>query len=335
MMIILLTHHLSLLKPSNNYCIVSKIRNLAFLLLAFLSFLFLSSSTTSENNTSSTKIAKNLRTKAEIMPELEVRKVQNIVKKLDSDEQYVGLKHKVPLKVTGEDPYLVKNAINNQEDLEEEVEKMFNYIEMAEEDEIDTNNSMLSSAVKTMDDSIKFYLGRVFGYGEDLDDDDDDDLVKDVADDIKLTEDQLDAIAKKISERLEQEAKHELKAKADSVKEEKVKEVKQVLAEDKMNTRAVSDCQFVGCDSLFRHPAVLLRIFPSQMANDVHEVENVVLEDLKDEIDKAAARVKDSLPEKVKNLRNEVVLEMTGKMLDDIEKTKQAKKEKKQEIGEL
>ena len=71
------------------------------------------------------------------------------------------------------------------------------------------------------------------------------------------------------------------------------------------------------------------------MANDVREVENVVLEDLKDEIDEAAARVKDSLPEKVKNLRNEVVLEMTGKKLDDIEKTKQAKKEKKQEIGEL
>jgi hypothetical protein len=245
--IILLTH-LSLWKPSNNYCMISKIRNLAFLLLAFLSFLFLSSSITSESkSSSSTVIAKNLRNKAETMPELEVRKVQNIVKKLDSDEQYLGLKHKVPLKDAGEDPYLVKNIINNQEDLEKEVEKMFNYIEMAEEDEIDTNNSMLSSAVKTMDDSIKFYLGKVFGYGEDLeDDDDDDDLVKDDADDIKLTENQLDAIAKKISERLEQEAKLELKAKADSVKEEKVREVKQVLAEDKMNTRAVSDYHFVG-----------------------------------------------------------------------------------------
>lgn len=59
----------------------------------------------------------------------------------------------------------------------------------------------------------------------------------------------------------------------------------------------------------------------------------MVLEDLKDEIDDAAARVKDSLPEKVKNVRNEVVLEITGKKLDDIEKLKQVKKEKKQEIG--
>ncbi len=173
------------------------------------------------------------------MPEVEVRKVQNIVNKLDSDEIYAGLKHKVPLK---DDPYLVKNSIKNQEDLELEVEKMFNFIEMAEEDEIDTNNSMLSIAVKTMDDSIKFYLGRVFGYGEDQDDDDDDDdSVKDDADDINLTEEQLDTIAKKISERLEREAKLELKTKADSVKEEKVKEVKQVLAEDKMNTRTVSE----------------------------------------------------------------------------------------------
>jgi ribosomal protein S13 len=216
-------------------------RNLAMLIVAFLSFLFLSTGTTSEAQTSSTKMAKNLRNKAETMPEVEVRKVQNIVNKLDSDTIYAGLKHKVPLKEK-EDPYLVKNLIKNQEDLEAEVEKMFNYIEMAEEDEIDTNNSMLSSAVKTMDDSIKFYLGRVFGYGEDQDDDDDDDdSVKDDADDINLTEEQLDTIAKKISERLEREAKLELKTKADSVKEEKVKEVKQVLAEDKMNTRTVSE----------------------------------------------------------------------------------------------
>lgn len=276
------------------------------------------------------------------MPEVEVKKIQNIVNKLDSTNQYAGLKQQVPLKDSKEDPYLVRTAIQNQDDLEREVEKMFSFIDMAEEDDIDTNNSMISSAVKTMDDSIKFYLGRVFGYGEDLDDDDDDDdLVRDDADDIKLTEEQLDAIAKKISERLEREAKLELKTKADAVKEEKVKEVKQVLAEDKMNARAVSANQYsLECIYLFRRvhclKSALERMHVSlfQMANDVHEVENVVLEDLKDEIDEVAARVKDSLPEKVKNLRNEVVLEVTGKKLDDIEKNKQAKKEKKQEIGE-
>lgn len=41
----------------------------------------------------------------------------------------------------------------------------------------------------------------------------------------------------------------------------------------------------------------------------------MVVEDLKDEIDEAATRVKDSLPEKVKKIRNEVVEEMTGKKL--------------------
>ena len=70
------------------------------------------------------------------------------------------------------------------------------------------------------------------------------------------------------------------------------------------------------------------------MANDVHEIEKVVLVDLKDEIGEVASRVKDSLPEKVKTLRSEVVLEMTGKKLEDIEKQKQVRKEKRQEIGE-
>ena len=47
----------------------------------------------------------------------------------------------------------------------------------------------------------------------------------------------------------------------------------------------------------------------------MHEAEAVVVEDLKDEIEEAATRVKDSLPEKVKKIRNEVVQEVTGKKL--------------------
>jgi len=47
----------------------------------------------------------------------------------------------------------------------------------------------------------------------------------------------------------------------------------------------------------------------------VHEAEAVVVEDLKDEIDQAANRVKESLPAKVKKIRNEVVEEVTGKKL--------------------
>ena len=55
--------------------------------------------------------------------------------------------------------------------------------------------------------------------------------------------------------------------------------------------------------------------FVPKIANDVHEAEVVIVEDLKDEIDEAATRVKDSLPEKVKRIRNEVVEEVTGKKL--------------------
>jgi len=47
----------------------------------------------------------------------------------------------------------------------------------------------------------------------------------------------------------------------------------------------------------------------------VHEAEAVVVEDLKDDIDEAANRVKESLPAKVKKIRNEVVEEVTGKKL--------------------
>lgn len=47
----------------------------------------------------------------------------------------------------------------------------------------------------------------------------------------------------------------------------------------------------------------------------MHEAEAVVVEDLKDEIDLAANRVKESLPAKVKKIRNEVVEEVTGKKL--------------------
>ena len=47
----------------------------------------------------------------------------------------------------------------------------------------------------------------------------------------------------------------------------------------------------------------------------MHEAEAVVVEDLKDDIDEAANRVKESLPAKVKKIRNEVIEEVTGKKL--------------------
>jgi hypothetical protein len=53
-----------------------------------------------------------------------------------------------------------------------------------------------------------------------------------------------------------------------------------------------------------------------------------VVEDLRDEIDKAAAKVKDSIPDKVKRIRNEVMEEETGKNMDYIERKKRERREK-------
>merc|ERR1712029_120521 len=107
----------------------------------------------------------------------------------------------------------------------------------------------------------------------------------------------------------ESDVKKEFRAKADSVKEEKVNEIDRVMAEDRdaqMNAREIT--------------------------HDVQEAESVVVEDMKDEIDDAAGRVKDEIPEKVKKIRNEVVEEVTGQRLDDIEQKKRAKREKKKEL---
>jgi hypothetical protein len=96
-------------------------------------------------------------------------------------------------------------------------------VDKAEQSEIDTNNSLITSAVKNIEDSIMYYLGNVFGgRGEYEEYDDDDDMVASTpSSDITLTEKELDVIAKKISERLEIDAKKDFKAKADAVKNER------------------------------------------------------------------------------------------------------------------
>jgi hypothetical protein len=168
-------------------------------------------------------------------------------------------------------------------------------VDEAEEEEIEINDSMLVSAVRNMEDNVKFYFGRIFsGNG----DGDSSDFVDDLADsedeetssDIKLSDEQLDLIAKKIADRLEADVKKDFRAKADGIAEEKVEEIDQVINEDRhadMDTRKIKD--------------------------DVAEAEKVVVEDLRDEIDKAAISVKDSIPDKVKKIRNEVMQEETGR----------------------
>ena len=193
--------------------------------------------------------AQKLRTKAEIMPEKAVQKLQTAIKKVDLDEKIAVLNdahaaYDNSSSGGSEDTSLVNDIMKEEDDLEVEVENVLADVDYAEEGEIDTNISMLTTAVKTVEDSIMSYLGRVFGYGGDDQEDDDDDAVEsNSSTDIKLTEVQLNAIATKISERLELDTKKEFRAKADSVKAEKKNEIKNVLEEDrkaKMNARDVS-----------------------------------------------------------------------------------------------
>mmetsp|Transcript_38915 Transcript_38915/g.71310 ORF Transcript_38915/g.71310 Transcript_38915/m.71310 type:complete len:455 (+) Transcript_38915:128-1492(+) len=288
----------------------NSLKKYSFWMLAFFAFLVFSVGSGSGEGKKQ-KRAKKLRNNAETMPEVEVEKLQHINNKIELNEKYAQLNDAHAMFEDSEDASLNNGAMEDEDDLDREVERVFGGVDMAEEDEIDSNNSMLTTAVKTMEESVKFYLGRVFGYGEDEDDDDDDDdtAMTGASADVKLTEEQLEMIAKKISDRLDLDVKSEFRAKADSVKEKKVSEIQNVVAEDRdarMNAR--------------------------QIERDVHEAENVVLEDLRDEIDEAADRVKEEIPEKLKKIRNEVVEEVTGKKLDDIERQKRARKEKKQEL---
>ena len=191
--------------------------------------------------------AQKLRTKAEIMPEKAVQKLQTAIKKVELDEKMSVLNdaHAAYDESSSgsEDTSLVNDIMKEEDDLEVEVANVLADVDFAEEGEIDTNNSMLTTALKTIEDSIMSYLGGVFGYDDDDQEDDDDAVGSDASADIKLTEEQLNAIARKISERLELDTKNEFRAKADSVKVEKKNEIKNVLEEDRkaqMNARDVS-----------------------------------------------------------------------------------------------
>ncbi|KAL7539000.1 hypothetical protein ACHAWF_006265 [Thalassiosira exigua] len=291
----------------------NNLKKYSFWILAFFAFLIFSTGSTDGDKRS--KRAKKLRNKAETLPEAEIEKLLKVNQKIDLHEKYAKLNDAHAEFEDSEDASIISDAFQDEDDLEREVGRVFDGVEMAEEDEIETNNSMLSSAVQTMEESVKFYLGRVFGYGDGEEDDDDDVATSDASADIHLSEEQLDMIAKKISDRLERDVKSEFRAKADAVKEEKVSELDRVVEEDK-------DAKMNAREYMF------------QIANDIEEAEAVMVEDLKDEIDDAANRVKDAIPEKVKKIRNEVVEEVTGKKLDDIEQKKRARRERKKQLME-
>jgi hypothetical protein len=201
---------------------------------------------------------KVLRKKAEIMPEDAVQKIQSAMKHVELDEKidlindahaaYDESNDKSDSSSGSVDSNnaLVNDIMKDGDDLDREVKNVLANVDKAEQGEIDTNNSLITSAVKNLEDSIMHYLGNVFGgRGEYEEFDDDDDMVASTpSSDVTLTEKELDSIAKKISERLENDAKKDLKAKADAVKNEKKVEIEHILEDDtqaKMALRDVSD----------------------------------------------------------------------------------------------
>jgi hypothetical protein len=201
---------------------------------------------------------KVLRKKAEIMPEDAVQKIQSAMKHVELDtkidiinDAHAAYDESNDHNSDSSDGSVDSNALVNDimkdgDDLDREVKNVLANVDKAEQSEIDTNNSLITSAVKNIEDSIMYYLGNVFGArGEYEEYDDDDDMVASTpSSDITLTEKELDIIAKKISERLEIDAKKDFKAKADAVKNEKKVEIEHILVDDtqaKMALRDVSD----------------------------------------------------------------------------------------------
>mmetsp|Transcript_18408 Transcript_18408/g.36575 ORF Transcript_18408/g.36575 Transcript_18408/m.36575 type:complete len:397 (+) Transcript_18408:205-1395(+) len=292
-------------------------------IFAFFAFLLLTSNAGAHDKKA--KRAKKLRKKAEIAPSIEIQKQQLLHKELELEKKMQQMKANDYDDHENEDGGYTRSYSsssvdyasarnggddnNDDEEAEEELETEISNarvdVDYAEEEKIEINDSMLVSAVRTMEDNAKFYLGRVFGFGSDDDDDDDFEDSSETSEDVKLTEEQLDLIAKKISERLETDVRKEFRAKADAITEEKVEEIEQVVEEDR---DAEMDAH--------------------EIVEDVAEAEHMAVEDLKDEIDEEAEKIKEALPDRAKKIRDEVVEEVTGKKLDRIEEIKRRRREK-------
>ena len=120
-----------------------------------------------------------------------------------------------------------------EEDLDREVEDALDEMDEAEEEEIEINDSMLVSAVKSVEDNLKFYLGKIFGSDEEDGEDAQDDDEEETSADVKIGAEELDAIANEISEKIEDEVKTEFRERADEIAEEKVDEIDQIITEDR------------------------------------------------------------------------------------------------------
>lgn len=280
----------------------NNMKKYSFWVFAFVALLLLTAS--NHNDDRRKKRAKKLRNKAETLPEAMVQQFQNANTKINLNEKYAQLNDAHAMYDDSEDSPLMNDMMDDQDELDAELGRVQNELAIAEEDEIESNYSILTSAVQTVEESVKYYLGGVFGYGDEDDEEDDDSVMSESSADIKLTEEQLDVIAEKISARLALDVKTEFRSKADAMAEEKIIEIDKVVFEDKdanMNVREIE--------------------------MDVKEAGDIAVVDLKEEIEDAANRVKDEIPDKMKKIRNDVVKEMTGKRLDEIMEKKRERKE--------
>lgn len=180
------------------------------------------------------KREKRLRNKAEIAPAEVVQKQSEINRQIDLNEKYEQLEVSSPgsyaadkdaEKYANKMLYDDEDSEDGEEDLDEEIDFVIADVDEAEEEEIEINDSMLVSAVRNMEDNVKFYFGRVFGNTEgDSSDfvDDFNESEDETSADIQLSDEQLDLIAKKIADRLEADVKKDFRDKADVIAEEKV-----------------------------------------------------------------------------------------------------------------
>lgn len=165
------------------------------------------------------------------MPEAEVQRLKDISKRAELNDKYAQL-NDAHAAFEGSGDGSLGNDMLDEDDIEREVGRVADDVMLAEEDEVESKESMLLSSVQSMGESVTSYLMQVFGY-EDDSLDDDDTAMTDTSADIELSEEQLDVIAKKISDRLAVDVKRDFRKKADDIAEGKVSEIDMVVAEDK------------------------------------------------------------------------------------------------------
>lgn len=165
------------------------------------------------------------------MPEAEVQRLKEVSKRAELNDKYAQL-NDAHAAFEGSGDGALGNDMLDEDDIEREVGRVADDVMLAEEDEVESKESMLLSSVQSMGESVTSYLMQVFGY-EDDSLDDDDTAMTDTSADIELSEEQLDVIAKKISDRLAVDVKRDFRKKADDIAEGKVSEIDMVVAEDK------------------------------------------------------------------------------------------------------